>query len=305
MTQYPSCVIDGRPVLTAGHICLACWADLRGWLTDIRDHLVRDLEITFANLSRSGSAPIGIVVRNAATGLGYNETAGDLLRELHNELGGWVRVLHEEFGRLLQCSLCHVEQSQHAEGPAILPRDWVPVLHPLVVNNTRALADWLLEHGAWIRRHPAADELYRTVQRLVRQAERVVDRRGGKVYLGICSEPLMDGLTGEVTICEEDVNADEDAAGVTCKACGAMHITRERREVMLKAMRAQKLTASEISRAFATYADIDLKVERVRQWHRRGQIYQHPPREGERWPRYRVAVVRRLLDKTISDQKAG
>jgi hypothetical protein len=202
-----------------------------------------------------------------------------------------------------RCSLCDVGQQWHAQGPTIEPREWVPILGPLVVtqgfNTTKAFATWLLDHADWIRRHPAADELYRWVAGLVRQAERVVDRRGGQVFLGICSAPLDDGY------CVEDVNADEDAAGVTCKACGAFHITRQRREVMLGAMDRQLLTAAEMCRAFATYGGIELKVERVRQWAARHRIYQHPPREGERWPRYRVAVVRRLLDKNISDQKAG
>lgn len=266
MTNHPLCAVDGRPVHTDGLLCPACWADLDHDLSELVESLIYDLDRTLAGLGKTGGSPIGIVVRTAERGLGFDERAGDLLRQLHNCLGGWVRVLCEDNA---------------------LPID--------VRNHPLDLAAWLTLHGLEIRGHEAVADLWQEIRGTAAQVRRIVDRRPDRRYLGVCSEPL-DDADGEPIYCIADLYAVEDRTTVTCRTCGAVHDVAERRRTLLDAVDDQLGTAAEISNALAAYAEQELRVERVRQWYSRGRIAQYPPREGERWPRYRVGDVRELLD---------
>lgn len=316
MTNHPLCVVDQRPVHDAGLLCAACWADLEHDLTEVFASLADDLDITLAGLGRSGGSPIGIVVRSASRGVGFDERAGDLARLLHNTLGGWVRVIYEDEVRpRYLCSLCRVDRAKHAHGPMPLPshhshgtmwmaQDWVAIKPELIVaDKTNCLAAWLGIHQREIRRHEAVGELWQEIHDLVEQVRRIVDRRPDRQYLGMCSEPLMNDGYGQPYLCNADLYAIDGRATVDCRACGARHHVEHRRKVLLDAVDDQLGTASEIARALAAYADVELKVERVRKWYSRGQIAQYAPRDGERWPRYRVGDVRELLDPTT--RKAG
>lgn len=312
MTNHPLCAVDQRPVHDAGKLCAACWADLEHDLTEVFASLADDLDITLAGLGRSGGSPIGIVVRSASRGVGFDERAGDLARQLHNCLGGWVRVLFEDElpppSTVTVCSLCHVDQRQHAEGPAPRPRDWLTFTAPMYVrDDTADLARWLAEHEREVRRHEAVGELWHEVHDLVAQVRRIVDRRPDRQYLGVCSELLTtDVVLGDDGIdrCDADLYAIDGWPTVDCRQCGARHHVEHRRATLLDAVDDQLGTAAEIARALAAYGDIELKVERVRKWYSRGQIAQYAPREGDRWPRYRVGDVRELLDSTRT-VKAG
>ncbi len=276
MTNHPLCAVDGRPVHTDGNLCSACWADLDHDLTELVESLIYDLDRTLAGLGKTGGSPIGIVIRTAARGIGFDERAGDLLRQLHNTLGGWVRVLAEDNA---------------------LPLD--------VRNHPLDLAAWLKLHEREIRRHEAVAELWQEIHDLTGQARRITDRRPDKRYLGVCSallDPLdvvavvPPGFPPRPIYCAADLYAIEDRTTVTCRACEAVHDVAVRRRILLDAVDDQLGTAAEISQALAAYADQDLKVERVRKWAERGKIAQYPPRKGERWPRYCVGDVRDILD---------
>lgn len=273
MTTHPLCAVDQRPVHDGGLLCPACWHDLEHDLTELAEDLLHDLDRQLAGLTRTGGSPIGIVVR-AEKGLGFDERAGDLLRQLHNCLGGWVRVLCEDNALPLNMR-----------------------------DRTVQLASWLYCHEREVRRHEAVGELWGDVHKLVEQARRLVTPRPPKVYLGMCSVPLDD--SDEPELCDEDLYGEDGQRHVLCRKCGASHVFNQRREVMLDAMPGEKLTAAELTRAFAGYRGIELKADRLRQWAHRGKIYAHPPREGERAKRYRVAAVRRLLDREVLTQAAS
>ncbi|GAA0638111.1 hypothetical protein GCM10010174_69940 [Kutzneria viridogrisea] len=267
MTRYALCVVDARPVLVAGRICGACWSDLEHDLVELVDSLAADLDITLAGLGRSGGSPIGIVVRSASRGLGFDERAADLARDLRQCLGGWVRVLCEDNALPLRV------------------RDTIP-----------ALAAWLLQHETEVRAHPAVDDLWQEVREHIEQVRHVIDRRPDRRYVGICSE-WIEAANARVR-CGADLYVDEDRPTVTCRECGAVHHVGHRREVLLGALDDQLGTATEVARAFAAYAGVELTLARIGMWARRGQIVQHRPRKGERSFRYRVGDVRRLLDQS-------
>lgn len=307
MTDHPLCVVDQRPVHDAGKLCPACWADLEQDLTELYTSLWSDLDITLAGLGRSGGSPIGIVVRSAARGVGFDERAGDLKRQLHNALGTWCRVIHEELPLVVECSLCHVDQRRHAEGPEQRPRTWITRPRRLPADRIDCLAAWLGIHERYVRRHEAVGELWQEVHDLVAQVRRIVDRRPDRCYLGVCSVHLdtLDGggdahpgFPPQPIYCDADLYAVDGYDTVTCRACGTVHGVPERRRILLDAVDDQLGTAAEIARALAAYADVELKVERLRQWYSRGQIAQYAPRDGDRWPRYRVGDVRELLNPT-------
>lgn len=305
MTNYPLCVVDQRPVHDAGKLCPACWADLEHDLSEVFASLADDLDITLAGLGRTGGSPIGIVVRSASRGVGFDERAGDLARQLHNALGTWVRVIHEELPPIVECSLCHVDQRRHAEGPEQRPRVWHTRPQRLPADRTDYLAAWLGDHERSVRRHEAVGELWQEVHDLVEQVRRVVDRRPDRCYLGVCSVHLdtLDGggdahpgFPPQPIYCDADLYAIDGDAYVTCRSCGALHHVAERRRVLLDSVDNQLGTGTEIARALAAYADLDLSLARLGMWANRGRIAVHPPREGERGKRYRVGDVRDLLD---------
>lgn len=307
MTNHPLCVVDQRPVHDAGKLCPACWADLEHDLTELYTSLWSDLDITLAGLGRSGGSPIGIVVRSAARGVGFDERAGDLKRQLHNALGTWCRVIHEELPLVVECSLCQTDQRRHAEGPEQRLRTWLARPRRLPYDRIDCLAAWLGIHEREVRRHEAVGELWQEIRDLVAQVRRIVDRRPDRQYLGVCSELLTtDVVLGDDGIdrCDADLYAIDGWPTIDCRQCGARHHVEHRRATLLDAVDDQLGTAAEIARALAAYGDIDLKVERIRKWYSRGQIAQHAPRDGDRWPRYRVGDVRELLDPTRT-VKAG
>lgn len=273
MTDHPLCAVDQRPVHTAGNLCGACWADLEHDLTELAESLLHDLDITLAGLGRSGGSPIGIVVRSASRGVGFDERAGDLARQLHNCLGGWVRVVYED--------------------------EIQPGVPLTVADKTNCLAAWLGIHEREVRRHEAVGKLWQEIRDLVEQVRRIVDRRPDRQYLGVCSEPLTSGVYGTPFECDADLYVIDDLRStVDCRQCGTRHHVEHRRATLLDAVDDQLGTASEISHALAAYANQDLKVERLRQWYSRGKIAQYAPRDGDRWPRYRVGDVRELLNPT-------
>lgn len=315
MTNHPLCVVDQRPVHDAGRLCAACWADLEHDLTELYTSLWSDLDITLAGLGRSGGSQIGIVVRSAARGVGFDERAGDLARLLHNALGTWCRVIHEELPFVVECSLCHVDQRRHAEGPEQRHRTWLTRPRRLPYDRIDCLAAWLGIHEHRVRRHEAVGELWQEIRDLVAQVRRVIDRRPDRSYLGVCSVALVTDVDLDsehpeaswsrvIERCDADLYSIDGHSTVDCRRCGARHDVEQRRKVLLDAVNNQLGTAAEIARALAAYADIDLKVERIRKWFSRGQIAQYAPRDGDRWPRYRVGDVRELLTPT-NTAKAG
>jgi hypothetical protein len=281
VTTYPLCVVDQRPVHTAGNLCPACWADLEHDLTEVVASLADDLDITLAGFGRSGGSPIGIVVRSASRGVGFDERAGDLARQLHNCLGGWVRVVYED--------------------------EIQPGVPLTVADKTNCLAAWLGIHEREVRRHEAVGELWHEIRDLVAQARRVVDRRPDRCYLGVCSAELgmLDGggdahpgFPPQPVYCDADLYSIDGHSTVDCRQCGTRHHVEHRRATLLDAVDDQLGTAAEIARALSAYANVELKVERLRQWYSRGKIAQYAPRDGDRWPRYRVGDVRELLNPT-------
>lgn len=266
--SYPECLIDSRPVLAAGRICGACWADLRHDLTELAESLADDLDATLAGLGRRGGVPIGIVARSAETGLGWNERAGDLARQLHNTLGGWVRVLCEDNA---------------------LPVD--------MADRTTVLAEWLRAHEVHVRAHEAVGDLWDEIRSLAAQARQAIDRRPDRSYLGICSAPTGEGP------CPADLYVIGARLTVHCPACGTGHHVEYRRDVMVAAVAGQLGTAVEVSRALSAMTGTPVPVNTIRSWALRGKLAQHPPREGERHPRYRIADVERLLHDTA--RRAG
>lgn len=306
MTTNPLCDVDGRPVADRrGRLCIPCWADLDYDLCELIESLARDLDITIAGLGKSGGSPIGIVVRSADRGVGFNEQASDIARDLRLCLGGWVRVLREDMPRELRCTLCGEPRARHAAGPMPEAQDWIPAQPPWPRDNLADLARWLIRHRRHVREHEAVADLHAELTWHIAAARRVIDRRPDKRYLGVCSAHLetIDGdeyadppVPTRDVICDADLYALDGHATITCRTCGTTHDVADRRAVLLAAIDDQLGTAAEIARALAAYADIDLRVERVRQWYSRGKIAQYPPRDSERSPRYRVGDVRALVD---------
>lgn len=97
--------------------------------------------------------------------------------------------------------------------------------------------------------------------------QRVIDRAPDRMFLGICSAPVE----GEPYPCGEDVYAWKGDMVTTCRVCRTHHDVEVRRDIMRAALERVDATAVDCSRLSATF-DVDVSVDRIRQWKKRDQI---------------------------------
>lgn len=188
-----------------------CWAELEQRLADV-PWLIEELDTTLSRQDKvSGS--VGFISGTAERPLPLNLAASDAALWMRDRMASWVRDLWET----------------HA------PRvDGEPV--PIEVAFTAVgLSAWLLEHGTWIRLHPAADELWGEIVSDIRQALRAVNVAPDKVYLGMCSA-VFEGEAGVPVECPEDLYGRRDRDTVRCRTCGTEHDVAARREVLARAI---------------------------------------------------------------------
>jgi len=133
----------------------------------------------------------------------------------------------------------------------------------------------------------ALDEAPRALRELsavAREAERVIDRRGDRVYLGICSATCEDGE------CQEELYALEDADEITCRGCGNRWGVWERREWLRAALEETEASARDIAAGAGEIAGVVLNTKTIRAWAAKGLI-ETVGHDDEGIPLHRVGEV--------------
>lgn len=260
----------GRPRPGNSFVCGACVADLERALGDVA-FLAAQLDVTFTRQSRMGSGDGGR--RSAERPLPFNARASKVGAELRVALVGWVRVLHEQVTAPLYGPVC---------APACRHGSCRGVKAARMPGNTLAqMAAWLLLHLDDVRQHEGGPEMVEQITSVVRIAENAVDRPAERVYSGPCDE------------CGTDLYGRIDAAQVTCRECGWRYDIAARRAWLLDEAEDVLANAALIARALNRLGTA-VKVDRIYQWSRRGQLLAHGVDLQGR-PTYRIGDVLDLL----------
>ncbi|TCO64929.1 hypothetical protein EV192_101713 [Actinocrispum wychmicini] len=251
-------------------MCLACWTQLRGALTDVADWLAEDLELTRTGRTKFTGAPIGRVKGWSERALPIRPAAAAIADQLPTVLYSWVRELWDmHAARWLACETCDAQwfggEQQHAV-PECTGR-WDLRVEQLgdIDTTTAGLARWLLGHTTWIRTHPAAEDLHGQVINAYRAAMKVIDRPPAREYIGMCSAEL------EGQLCEVDLFASEDQDSVSCRGCGANWSVRDRRAWLSDAVDHQYLPPALVIAAVARHG-YRLTMSMLRNYRARGRL---------------------------------
>jgi hypothetical protein len=239
---------------------------------DTRPGLYEDLIDTLARKDHTGGLPIGGGGGGGDVGVTFHAMASKLKDAIDNEISTWARDVAAINGREL---------------PATTIRD---------------AAAWLAAQGKLLAAHPAADELHRAITRLVRAAERCVDRAPERAYLGQCGN-----ITSDV-LCEHDIYVLPHRPVAQCEACGAIWNVRGRRDYLLAHVADQLATPPEISKALSTLGQHVTENMIYGYAHRatasRAKLTPHPPHplDPRKRTRYRIGDVRAILDTNNQEE---
>lgn len=219
-----------------------------------------DLIDVMARLSRSGLAT-GVSSRPASTPLPFHEAASSLLWTLRNTLSVWCGAI----------AVANPGRSKAAGGIA-------------------DLALWLARDVVQLERHPEIAMLHSEVMWVIGQVKRMIDIAPTRVYLGDC------GASVDGQECHQALYVLPGRRMARCRACGEVYDVVARRGYLLDLAQDQVAPAAEIARALSILGQ-PVRVERIRQWVRRGKIIQYAahPADVRHRPRYRVGDVVMLL----------
>lgn len=192
--------------------------------------LAEQINTTLSRQDRVAAGSVGFVTGTAEKPLPLSLGASDAGMNLRDKLCSWVRDLWETNTAITpHCSLCHVQQRLHAEGPEQVERDWYDALPAVEVSiDITSTSRWLMRHPSWIALHPAADELYYELADAIGQAWRSIDiPKDTRIFLGKC------GFQMEGAKCGEELFSRPGDDEVTCSVCGTWWIVEERQNWLL------------------------------------------------------------------------
>jgi hypothetical protein len=245
--------------------------------------LMRDLNITLAKLSRTAPAdgPGGVPEIDPVK-MPFNVGAARARDDLHAILAAWAKLVSEERTTAVL---------GYADGKPVV--NHVPT--PLTCkDNPTQISGWLLQYTGWLRRHPAAADALLEISDAVAAVERMIDVRPRLQYIGPCTALTDDGH--RVVTCTADLYAKEDAATVTCRACGTEWDMWLRRSANLRAAANVVSDPETISRALQSNG-VPVSVERIYKWRQRGMLT--PARTNPKTGRsqYRFGDVHALFER--------
>lgn len=224
LCTVPTC---HNPRPSHSFVCVNCPSLLRQDL-DSAEWLLTDLDVTISRQD-AVNPPNSTRSPSAETALPFKWVASEALWVLSNVVTTWARLLVESSG-------------------------YRPPDDPTPMGAVRYLRTHL---GAFTMREDAGEGMAE-IEAAVKDALKAVDHPTDvRVFLGRCGHIAgQDGCLGRVYA----LPAKEHGQ---CDRCGANHLTRERRALMLRAMANQQLTAQEISTMLAAVG-VELSVEQIR-----------------------------------------
>jgi hypothetical protein len=281
------------------YACPTCAQELADALVTASGH-AEDAETVIARQARYGAGSRG----GTSEPLPVDLTASTRYATIGNTITTWARDLEEsgtppaEPWRPVAGPLCAPQRPddeprdkvrdeplyrcEHESCAAIRDRTPPPVL-------TTTLR-WLAGQKSALRKHPAADELFRALHDACGQLARLVDRPADKELVGMCD-------------CGKVLYAPHGRRVVTCPVptCKLQWDVADSRTILRRALDGKLVTAAEAAR-LAQYLDTDRNQQQIRKlinaWTRpeRCLIGSHGEIDGE--PAYRFGDISERLART-------
>lgn len=174
---------------------------------------------------------------------------------------------------------------------------------PRTATTTAQAAAWLADLPTLVSTHEAAREIHDEITAVVREVERMVDRRPDRLYLGTCGAWLDEHdhdarlayaiYGGSKRECDGQLYARPSAPVATCRKCEARWDVAERRAWMLDVAEDHLLTAAECCRALAGVGQ-PLGLSTLGMWSHRGRLTIQGHTDAGR-PLYRLGDVIDLM----------
>lgn len=238
-----ACRVDGcgRPTEL-----FACWRCVE-WLGDDLDsvpELVGELEVTAARQygaerHRGGESP-----------LPFDPIASDALWCLANVAGTWAVHLARDRG--VRATLA-------------------PGTGPTVARIAVLAAGWLATRLALLRMCPEVGTAVDELRDAVRAARRAINREPSVAYAGMCGTCSTPEHPAHLYARANDQGVPLYDT-VICPTCAAEVSYVANRTKLERGAREHVATAAEIARAVPVLYGVEVNVERVRQWGRRGRL---------------------------------
>lgn len=276
-----------RPIHDQAVICGTCGHDLENAIAEVAElrGLAYDLDIAVTRQARLGAKNGG---RATETPIVFDNRASEAFRQLSSVLRSWTRLVVEETGAGTVPTFGPAHRScRHHSCREIRTRG-------LPGESLGDMASWLKLRVAWLRHHEAGADAYREILDAVRDARRVVDRPGERIYCGPCS-------------CDEDLYARAGAVEVACRnpECGLVWGVADRRAYLLDAARDVEATAADICRAL-TRLGAEVTPATIRGYERRKRLKPVGEREegGRPVKLWRTGDVLEILNPTAEKVSA-
>jgi hypothetical protein len=161
------------------------------------------------------------------------------------------------------------------------------------------VAEWLVDKVGLIRGQEWAGVMLADVTRVVRDAQRRVDRLPDRAYLGLCGASITVAEGSAITACDWPLYAAQGAATARCR-CGTSVDVGERRQELLDKADELRLTAVEIERLTTT---LGRRIPRtsVTSWASRGQL----EGDGADPPRFVLHAAQVLAERASARRRSA
>jgi hypothetical protein len=298
VTNAPTCVQCGRPLVDQAYVCAPCTDAVRRGLLAVIS-LAGEAATTIARLDELGETggpqePPEPAERAAAaltpTALLVNLSAAGRHDAAVGELLGVARHVTEEAGHplpMVERRTCRHRTCQSIRsGATAMPG---PACEERRDHPAAVLAQWLVGRLEWLRHRPEAGELLSAIADACAEIERVVDRPAERWYAGPCGATTMDGL------CPLELWPTAGARTVRCR-CGAQHDLDDRKADLLVEAEERWMTAAACSHRL-TMLGVRCTKDMVQGYARRGRLAPHPDPDPHGYPRYRLGSVRELVQE--------
>ena len=279
------CPIDDVPIKDMAYLCHGCTGQVRDALQAIPE-LMDELAIMLTKRAK--------VVQYRTTAstsvdegkpMVYSEAASRAKSDLKAVLAGWARYVHEE--RPDRGVIGYTE----ADGQQVPIYGEVPGTPLTCRDTTTSISGWLIQYLPWLRRQDISPEMHREVVGEVNHIRRLIDAPPATQYIGIC------GFRWQDVTCTAELWCPVGADEATCRTCGVVWNVDGRRAGAFASVMDRIESPAVIARALGSQG-VNITVERINSWKKRGKLEPVACDVKTRRPRYRLGDVMDLWHST-------
>lgn len=272
-----------REVPDGAGICMHCTTALAQTLRRVPG-LLDDLVVTWSKQDRLRAGG-GHRTKQSEAPLPVRFDMPPVIAALGNELTTWARDLVDRNGWDVADP---TPRSPHnSKRGVVFPQSTT------AIDLACYAADWLADHIAQLRMHPAVMEVHRGITSAITVAENAIDRPEARLFIGACD------------YCDAALYAKPDDRNTRCEVCATSYTdVAERWDRALFRLRGYPATAALIAGSIGELYGVIVSRKLINSWHHRQMISKVDDDPDTSDPRFRIGEV---LDRAAKSQprKAG